>query len=74
MVGEEGIREGTVGRRLEGEVVCESFETMIGKVRPFTAGERKEVSTEVGGRRLGMTGAGSAQEGEIKGHIIANER
>ena len=59
---------------MEGEVLCESFETMIGKVRPFTAGERKEVSTEVGGGRLGIAGAGGAEEGEVEGNIIADER
>ena len=74
VVGEERIRKGSVGRRLEGKVLGEGFKAMVGEVGAFSAGEGKEISAEVGGRRLSITGAGGAQEGEVKGHIIADER
>ena len=73
VVGEERIRKGSVGRRLEGKVLGEGFKAMVGEVGAFAASERKEVSAEIGGRRLGMMGAGGAQKGEVKGHIITNE-
>ena len=74
VVGKEGVWEGAVGRRLEGKVLGEGFKAMVGEVGAFSAGEGKEISAEVGGRRLSITGAGGTQEGEVKGHIIADER
>lgn len=73
VVGKEGVWEGSVGRRLEGKVLGEGFKAMVGEVGAFAASERKEVSAEIGGRRLSITGAGGAQKGEVKGHIITNE-
>ena len=73
VVGEEGVWEGAVGRGWEGKVLGEGFEAVVGEVGAFAASERKEVSAEIGGRRLGMMGAGGAQKGEVKGHIITNE-
>lgn len=73
VVGEERIRKGSVGRRLEGKVLGEGFKAMVGEVGAFAAGEGEEVSAEVGGGRLGMAGAGGAEEGEVEGDIIADE-
>ena len=73
VVGEEGVWEGAVGGRGEGEVLGESGEFVVGQGWTFAAGEDEEVATGVGRGWLPIAGAGGAEEGEVEGDIIADE-